>query len=275
MLAVARMQQQVAGEGEAVRADARVLGLLVAAAPEGGQADDGVAGADAAGVDHPGPLHPGEDGGVDDDGPDQVAEVGRLASRQRHSDSQAPQAGGERLVALDDPRHHLAPDPLGVAPDGVADDEAVDRPHADQIVEVHDDGVLRQVLPDRGLPRLAVLDVRHRRLGPGPVGVHDRRHRPVARDVGHDLAKRRGKEARGDPHQRPVDVLLGGGYAASFVLAGHRGREPNTLARGSRDQPPGSGTAASRRGGTRGRVRYPASLLNRSSRSFRIGGLST
>ncbi len=177
-------------------AHAAIVFALICGLAERGEAHDDVAAGDVGIVDHPVAAHAGGHGRVHDDGAHQVAHVGGLASGAVDLHSVAAHGGQQLLGAVDDGCDHLAGDQLLVAPDGGGYQHAVGGAHAEQVVDIHYQRILRYTFPHREVARLFPVGVGQRRFGAGAVGVHYVAPFGVAaQDVGDDLAESLGKDS--------------------------------------------------------------------------------
>ena len=141
-------------------------------------------------VDDVAALHAAGHGAVYDDGAHQVAHVGRLAARGIDAHAHPAQFGQQFVRAVDDGRYDFARHQQLVAPDGAGHQNVVHRTHAQQVVNVHDEGVLGDALPHAEVARFLPIQVGQRGLGARAVGVHDVAIlRVAAQDVGDNLAE--------------------------------------------------------------------------------------
>ena len=215
----------VAGGGESVAAHATVVFVLVGGLTEAGEAHDDVARADVGVVDDIAALHAAGDGGIDDDGADEVAHVGRLAAGGIDADAHLAQLTQEFVGAVDDGADDFAGDEHLVAPDGGRDEDVVHGTHAQQVVGVHDEGILCNAFPDGEVTCLAPVGIGQAALGAGSVGVHDVAVLGVAaEDVWDDFAEGLREDSLVDVSDGSVYVLLCGRDATRHVtlLAFHQ-----------------------------------------------------
>ena len=209
----------VSGGGEAVAAHATVVGSLVGGLTVGGEADDDVAGMDVGIVDNVGTAHACGDGGVDDDGAHEVADVGGLATGEVDADAEVAHLLQELFGAVDDGTDDFAGDEVLVASDGGGKEYVVDGTDAEEVVEVHDDGVDGNAFPDGEVAGFPPVEVGEGGLGAGPVGVHDVAVVGAAtEDVGDDFAEGLREEAFVDVADGVVNVFFGGGDSAQVVF---------------------------------------------------------
>ena len=182
----------VAGGGQAVAAHAAVVLLLIRGLTITCKAHDDVARTNLCVVYHVAALHAAGHGAVHDDGAYQVAHVGRLAACGIDAHAHLAQFGQQFVCAVDDGGDDLARHQQLVAPDGAGHEDVVHRAHAKQVVNVHDQGVLRDALPHREVARLLPVEIGQRGLGARAVGVHDVAIlRVSAQYVGDNLAESR------------------------------------------------------------------------------------
>eukprot|EP00964_Phaeocystis_antarctica_P101399 scaffold66881_cov63-Phaeocystis_antarctica.AAC.1 len=220
-LRVAR--REVVGEdvvprrGETVGAHAAIVLGLVGRLAVGGEADDYVARADRVVADDVAPPHARRDRAVDHHSAHEVTEVGRLAARADDAHAGVAHRLQHLLGAADERLEHLARDEVLVPPDGRRQQNVVGAADAQQVVRVHDDGVLGDAAPHAQVARLLPVHVRQAALGARPVGVHARAPLRVASDVRDDLAEGLREEALVDVGDRRVHVLLGRANATRHV----------------------------------------------------------
>jgi len=211
-------EQIVAGAGQAVAADAGVLEGLVVGLAGGGEADDGEAGLDVGIVDDCGAIHDDDCAGIDGDGAGEVADIGRLAAAAVDTDAVFAQGGEEVFGAGNELGEGLAGDRAGVTVDGAGNKDAVDRADAEQVVDIHDEAILRGFTETGGVARLAVVQVGEGALGAGAVGVDDVTLVGVTgQNVGSDLAKGTREDASVEVVDDGMDFGFRGGDAALGV----------------------------------------------------------
>ena len=224
----------VAGRSEAVAAHSAVIFFFVGGLSETGETHDDITSADVGVIDDVGTPHTAGDGAINNDGAHEVAYVSRLAPRGVDADAHAAQLSQELVGAVDDGRDNLARDEHLVAPNGAADEDVIHGPHAQQVIGVHDESVLRDAFPHAEVASLAPVGVCKAALGAGAVGVHDVAVLRVAtKDVGNDLAEGLWEDAFVDVLDGGMDVLLGGRDATRKV-AGRRFSPCLSCQRGSR-----------------------------------------
>ena len=108
----------VASRGEAIAAHAAVVAVFVGCLTVGSEAYNDVAGVDMGVVDDVGTAHAGGDGGVDNDGADEVAHVGCLAAGEVNADAEVAHLLQKLFGAVDDGADDFTGDEVLVAPDG-------------------------------------------------------------------------------------------------------------------------------------------------------------
>ena len=81
------------------------------------------------------------------DGADKVAHVGCLAAGEVNADAEVAHLLQKLFGAVDDGADDFTGDEVLVAPDGGRQEDVVDGAHAQQVVEVHDDGVDGDAFP--------------------------------------------------------------------------------------------------------------------------------
>ena len=126
-------------------------------------------------------------------------------------DVEAPIApiGHELFRALNEGRNHLAGNEALVAADGRADQDGARGSDAQQVVQIHDQRILRDALPHGKVPRLLPVNPGERALGARPVGVH---HQTVVvtagQVIGHNLAEGLGEQPLVHAGDGGVHLLL-------------------------------------------------------------------
>ena len=203
---------------QAIGTHTAVVFLLVGGLPIAGEAHNDIACSNVGIVDHILALHAAGNGGIDDDGARQVAHIGCLAARAIHPDAHGTQFGHQLVVAVDDGADHLTGNQQLVATDGRRDEDIIDSTHTDEVVDVHDEGILCDALPDGEVARLLPVHIGQRRLGAGSIGMHDVAILGIAaQDVGDDLAESLRIEALVDVTDGIVHIFLAGTYAAHHI----------------------------------------------------------
>src|SRR5690606_16418724 len=117
-------------------------------------------------------AHACNDGAVDHDGADQIAEIGGFATRRFHADAVGRHLLDQLRGASNQVRDDLAGHQLFVAADGGAQDDVFGGAHAEQVVEIHHQSVLRDALPNSGVARFFPVGVRQGGLRSCSIGVH-------------------------------------------------------------------------------------------------------
>ena len=143
--------------GESVAAHTAVVALLVGGLACGRQSYDNVAWTDVCIVDYIGATHTACDGTIDDDGAHEIAYIGCLASCAIDADSHLTEFCHQFIGSVDDGRYDFAWDEHLVAPDGRADEDIIDSTHAEQVVGIHDEGILCDTFPYGEVARLAPI----------------------------------------------------------------------------------------------------------------------
>ncbi len=211
----------MAGAGQAVAADAGVFESLVVGLAGRGEADDREAGLDLGVVDHIGTVHHHHGAGVDGHGAGEVAHVGGFAASTVHPDSVFAQSGEEVFGAGNELAQCFAGNGARVAVDGAGDQDAVDRAHAEQVVDVHDQAVLGGLAEAFGGASFLVVQVSERALGAGAVGVNDvTLVGATGQDVGADFTESARKDATVQIVDHCVDFGFRGRDAALGVAIG-------------------------------------------------------
>ena len=214
----------VTGRGEPVAAHTAVVLFFIRGFAVGRESHDDVAGADMFVRYDIFPFHAAGHGAVDDDGSHQVAHVGRFAARTVSVHTQGAQFGQQLFGAVDDGRDNLARNQQFVAADGRRHEYVVGSSHAEQVVDVHDEGILCNTSPHAQVARLAPVHVGQRRFGPGSVGMHDVAIFGVAaQDVGDNFAEGFGEDTLVDIFDGVVHIFFRCRHAAQVVtLVAHR-----------------------------------------------------
>ena len=136
------------GGGESVAPHSSIVLRLVGRLPKGCQPHDHVTVSDAGGIDHLLAPHAAGDGAVDDHRPNEVAHVGGLSAGIVDPDAEVPELLEELVRAIDQRADHLTRDEPAIAPDGGGVEQALCGTDAEEVVEIHHDGVLRDTAPD-------------------------------------------------------------------------------------------------------------------------------
>ena len=98
-----------------------------------------------------------------------------------------------------------------VAPNRRRDKDPIDSPHAQQVVNVHNQRILRDTLPDREVTRLTPIDVGQRRLRARTICMHDVTIGFISpEDIGDDLTESLRIKALVYVADGSMHILLGG-----------------------------------------------------------------
>ena len=214
----------VAGRGESVAAHTAVVLFFVRGFAVGRESHDDVARAYVLVRYHILALHATGYGAVDDNRAHQVAHVGRLAARAVSVHAQCAQFGKQLFGAVDDGRDYFAGYQQLVAADGRRYQYVVGGTYAEQVVDVHDEGILCNAPPHAQVAGFAPVHVGQRRLGAGTVGVHDVAIVGVAaQNIGDNLTEGLGKDTFIYILDCVVYIFFRSRYAAQVVtLVAHR-----------------------------------------------------
>ena len=104
--------------GQPVASHTAVILFLVSGLSERSQSDDHVARTDVRIVDHVGTFHAAGNRTVDNDGTDQIADIGRLAACRIATDSHFAEFGQQFVCPVDDGGDHFTWNQQLVASDG-------------------------------------------------------------------------------------------------------------------------------------------------------------
>ena len=98
-----------------------------------------------------------------------------------------------------------------VAPNRRGDEDAIDSPHTQQVVDIHDQRILCYTLPDREVTRLTPIDVGQRRLCARTICMHDVTIGFISpEDIGDDLTESLRIKALVYVADGSMHILLGG-----------------------------------------------------------------
>lgn len=173
-------------------------------------------------VDNISTAHTSGDGRVDDDSADEVADIGSLATGEIDTDTEVTHLLQKLLCTIDDSTDNLAGDEILVAADGRREKDVVDGADTEEVVEIHDNSIDGNTLPDGEVAGLFPIEIGQRRLGAGTVGVHDIAVKRVAgEEVGDYFAESLREEALIDIFDSVVDVFLRGRDTAEIVFFHH------------------------------------------------------
>ena len=201
--------------GQPVASHAAVVFFLVSGLSERSQPDDHVARTDVRIVDHVGAFHAAGNRTVDDDGTDQVAYIGRFAACSIAADSHFAKFGQQFVCSVDDGGDHFTRNQQLVASDGGGYQYVVYGTHAQQVVDIHYQSILRDTFPYGQVSCLFPVQVSQRGLGSGSVGMHDVAIFGIAsQDIGNDLTECLGKDSLVDVLYRVMNIFFRSGYTA-------------------------------------------------------------
>ena len=127
----------------------------------------------------------------------------------------------EILVALNEFGEGGGGKTAGVAIDGAGENDGAGGADAIEVIEIHDQAVLRDAAEDAGVTGFAPMEVGKDGFGAGAVGVDDVALGFIAGEVvGRDFAKGVRVEAAVELIHGGMDIGLGGGGTAGGVAAG-------------------------------------------------------
>jgi len=179
----------VAGSGQAIRADAAVFPGLVGGLAKRSQADNGQAGADLGGMDHLAAFQADDHRGITDHGPDQVPDIGSLAAGHFNRHALRGQGINDLVITGDNRRQSRRIDAVGIAADRIGDLEIVNGSNTEQVIGIHDQGVLGDPAIPGWIACFPGHQVGHGRFRPGPVSMDGTAIIRITRQVRDDLAE--------------------------------------------------------------------------------------
>ena len=208
----------VSGAGKSVRTHSAVVLLLVGGLAKACETHDDVARTDVLVVNHIAALHAAGNRRVHDDSTNEIAHVSSLSASGIDADTHVAHLLQQFVSTVDDGRNHLARDEHLVAANGAADQDVVRSTHAQQVVGIHDQGILCNTFPHREVARLLPVHISQARLRASPVGMHDVAPFGVAAQyVGDNLAESLREEAFVDVLDGVMHVLLSCRHAPQHV----------------------------------------------------------
>ena len=145
--------------GQSVAAHAAIVTGLVCRLSGRRKTDDHIARTDVCIVDYILAAHTASDCRIHDNRADKVAHIGCLAPRRIDADSHPAHISQELVGTIDDGRYYFARHKQLVAADSRADQDIVYRPHTEQVVRIHDDGILCDAAPYADVPGLLPVHI--------------------------------------------------------------------------------------------------------------------
>ncbi len=211
--------------GKAVASHPAVVGILVCGLPERGESHNHIAGTYVGVVNHICAAHAACHGGVNDDSAHEVAHIGGLAAGAVNPHTERAEGFKQLLRAVDDGCDHLAGDKALVAPDCRRHKDIVGGSHAEEVVDIHYQCILRYTFPYRKVAGAAPVGIGERRLGAGAVGMHYVAPlRVTAEHIGDNLAERLGVQPLVDILYSVVHIFFSRGYTAHHISFVHWNR---------------------------------------------------
>src|SRR5690606_35280263 len=142
------------------------------------------------------PFHSRCDGAVDHTGANKIAKISRFAASAVNFEAIRPEHFQHLFSPLDDCADHLAWYQRLVTANCRGKQNARSDAYAQEVVYIHDDGILRDPFPYRRVACFLPVEISERRLGAGAVCVHDVAEVGITADmVFHYLAEGRWTES--------------------------------------------------------------------------------
>ena len=208
----------VARRRESVAAHSAIVGGFVRGLSRRREAHDDVAGTDVGIVDDVASFHATSHRAIYNNRAHQVAHIGSFAAGCVDAHAHFAQLREQLVRAVDDGTDHLAGNEHFVAANGRRHQDIVDRPDTQQIVCVHNEGILRDSFPHRQVAGLFPVEIGQTRLGSGAVGVHNVAIvRVAAEDVGNDFTESLRKQSFVDVADGCVHIFFHCAHAAHHV----------------------------------------------------------
>ena len=188
-----------------------IVGGLIRGLPEGSQPDDDITSLNMSVVDDITALHAAGDRTIYDDRTYEVTDVSRLTTRSIDTNTLSTKLSKELLSTVDNRSDDLTRDEMLVAPNRRRDKDPINSPHAEQVVDIHDQRILCYTLPDREVTRLTPIDVGQRRLRARTICMHDVTIGFISpEDIGDDLTESLRIKALVYVAYGSMHILLGG-----------------------------------------------------------------
>ena len=188
-----------------------IVGGLIRGLPKGSQPNNDITSLNMSVVDDITALHAAGDRTIYDDRTYEVTDISRLTTRGIDINTLSTKLSKELLCTIDDRSDDLTRDEMLVAPNRRGDEDAIDSPHAQQVVNVHNQRILCYTLPDREVTRLTPIDVGQRRLRARTICMHDVTIGFISpEDIGDDLTESLRIKALVYVADGSMHILLGG-----------------------------------------------------------------
>ena len=156
-------------------------------------------------------LHAAGDRTIDNDRADEVTDISRLTTRSIDTNTLSTKLSKKLLSTVDDRSDDLTRDKMLVAPNRRRDKDPINSTHAQQVVNVHNQRILRDTLPNREVTRLTPIDVGQRRLRARTICMHDVTIGFISpEDIGDDLTESLRIKALVYVADGSMHILLGG-----------------------------------------------------------------
>ena len=188
-----------------------IVGDLIRGLPKGSQPNDNITSLNMSVVDDITALHTAGDRAIYDDRTYEVTDISRLTTRSIDTNTLSTKLSKKLLSTVDDRSDDLTRDEMLVAPNRRGDEDAIDSPHTQQVVDIHDQRILCYTLPDREVTRLTPIDVGQRRLRARTICMHDVTIGFISpEDIGDDLTESLRIKALVYVAYGSMHILLGG-----------------------------------------------------------------
>ena len=158
--------------GEPIAPHPAVVLMLVGGLSIGGKAYDYVSSGNASIVYDITATHAASHSAIHNNGTYEVAHIGCFSPCGVDAYTQLSKALQELLCAIDDFRNHFSRDERLVAPNGGGEQYIVGGSYAEEVVEVHYEGVLGYPFPNGEVAGFTPIDVSKGRLCTSPIGMH-------------------------------------------------------------------------------------------------------
>ncbi len=206
--------------GQPVTSHASIVPIFVGRLTEWCQTDDQVAGLDVY-VDDIRFFYSAGQRVVDGDGSYQITDVSGLSAGGVNVDAEFTHFCAEFFSAVDDGSDDFSRNQVFVPSDGRGKQHGhFCRSDTDEVVQIHDDAILRDSFPDGHITGLFPVDVGKRCFCACTVSMDDVAvFRIACEHVGDDLAECFGEYPFVDLFDRSMDLFLVGGDTSFFIIA--------------------------------------------------------
>ena len=169
-------------------------------------------------INHIPTTHPARHRTIHNYRTNQIPHICRLTTRSIHPNTHTPKLSQQLIRTIDNRTDNLTRHQHLITPYRARHQYIIHRPHTQQVINIHNQRILRYPLPHRQVTRLTPISIRQRTLRARPVSMHDITPlRITTKNIRYNLTKSPRKQAFIYILDSIMHILLGGTNTAQRI----------------------------------------------------------